>query len=82
MVKVDHPTFKYSSKAITISSTLQQQLCVPKFETSRQAIYVRYYQQSVERILKPLLFASIGFSIPIIQMVTGDLHGEESSILF
>lgn len=37
------------------------------------AIYERYYQQPVEKILKPLFFASIGFSIPISQMFTGSV---------
>ncbi|KAK7710916.1 hypothetical protein SLS57_008232 [Botryosphaeria dothidea] len=37
------------------------------------AIYKRYYQQAVEKILKPLFFASIGFSIPISQMFTGSV---------
>ncbi|KAL1637271.1 hypothetical protein SLS58_009362 [Diplodia intermedia] len=37
------------------------------------AIYQRYYQQAVEKILKPLFFASIGFSIPISQMFTGSV---------
>ncbi|OJD38980.1 sodium hydrogen exchanger family protein [Diplodia corticola] len=37
------------------------------------AIYERYYQQAVEKILKPLFFASIGFSIPISQMFTGSV---------
>ncbi|EKG16003.1 hypothetical protein MPH_06825 [Macrophomina phaseolina MS6] len=37
------------------------------------AIYERYYHQAVEKILKPLFFASIGFSIPISQMFTGSV---------
>ncbi|KAK0662286.1 High-affinity Na(+)/H(+) antiporter NhaS3 [Lasiodiplodia hormozganensis] len=41
--------------------------------TSGVAIYERYYQQAVEKILKPLFFASIGFSIPISQMFTGSV---------
>ncbi|KAK7515824.1 sodium/hydrogen exchanger family protein [Phyllosticta citriasiana] len=35
------------------------------------AVYERLYQQAVERILKPLFFASIGFSIPISRMFSG-----------
>ena len=40
-------------------------------ETSGPAIYERYYQQAVGRILQPLFFASIGFSIPITRMFQG-----------
>jgi len=38
---------------------------------SGQAIYTEYYGAVVDRILKPLFFASIGFSIPITQLFTG-----------
>ncbi|KAK9461515.1 Sodium/hydrogen exchanger family-domain-containing protein [Lipomyces oligophaga] len=34
-------------------------------------IYLRYYSQSVNTILRPLFFASIGFSIPITDMLRG-----------
>lgn len=36
-------------------------------------VYERFYQQAVERILKPLFFASIGFSIPISRMFAGSV---------
>ncbi|KAL5436574.1 hypothetical protein PMIN06_010809 [Paraphaeosphaeria minitans] len=42
-------------------------------ETSGTAVYERYYQQAVSRILQPLFFASIGFSIPITRMFRGSI---------
>lgn len=41
--------------------------------TSGSAIYEQYYQQAVARILQPLFFASIGFSIPITRMFEGPI---------
>ncbi|ORY17654.1 Sodium/hydrogen exchanger family-domain-containing protein [Clohesyomyces aquaticus] len=41
--------------------------------TSGPAIYGRYYQQVVSKILQPFFFASIGFSIPITRMFTGSI---------
>lgn len=41
--------------------------------TSGSAIYERYYQQAVTRILQPFFFASIGFSIPTTRMFTGSI---------
>jgi hypothetical protein len=41
--------------------------------TSGSAIYERYYHQAVARILQPLFFASIGFSIPITRMFQGEI---------
>jgi Kef-type K+ transport system membrane component KefB len=38
---------------------------------SGMAIYEHYLQQAVNRILKPLFFASVGFSIPIRNMFNG-----------
>lgn len=35
------------------------------------AIYERYYNEAVSKILQPLFFASIGFSIPITRMFRG-----------
>lgn len=35
------------------------------------AIYEQYYQQAVSKLLQPLFFASIGFSIPITRMFRG-----------
>ncbi|CAI6333939.1 unnamed protein product [Periconia digitata] len=40
----------------------------PQPETTGSAIYERYYHQAVSRILQPLFFASIGFSIPITRL--------------
>lgn len=42
-------------------------------DSSGVAIYERYYQQAVARILQPLFFASIGFSIPITRMFRGSI---------
>lgn len=39
--------------------------------TSGSAIYHRYYHPAVTKILQPLFFASIGFSIPIARMFRG-----------
>ncbi|OTA89275.1 hypothetical protein M434DRAFT_398691 [Hypoxylon sp. CO27-5] len=36
-------------------------------------IYEIYYSQAVNRVLKPFFFASIGFSIPISDMFSGDV---------
>jgi Kef-type K+ transport system membrane component KefB len=41
--------------------------------TSGSAIYERYYQQAVGKILQPFFFASIGFSIPITRMFQGQI---------
>jgi Kef-type K+ transport system membrane component KefB len=40
-------------------------------DTSGPAIYHRYYHPAVSKILQPLFFASIGFSIPITRMFRG-----------
>ena len=42
-------------------------------ETTGKAVYERYYQQPVSRILQPFFFASIGFSIPITRMFKGSI---------
>ncbi|KAF3014524.1 hypothetical protein E8E14_012153 [Neopestalotiopsis sp. 37M] len=39
--------------------------------TSSLDMYEHYYQPSIERVLKPFFFASIGFSIPISKMFSG-----------
>ncbi|ETS73426.1 hypothetical protein PFICI_15031 [Pestalotiopsis fici W106-1] len=39
--------------------------------TSSLDMYEQYYQSSIERVLKPFFFASIGFSIPISKMFSG-----------
>lgn len=41
--------------------------------TSGIAIFEKYYYQPLHRILKPFFFASIGFSIPITRMFTGEI---------
>lgn len=40
-------------------------------ETGGAAIYERYYHSAVSKILQPLFFASVGFSIPITRMFNG-----------
>ncbi len=40
-------------------------------KTSGANVYEHYYHQAVSRILQPLFFASIGFSIPITRMFRG-----------
>ncbi|EDU48222.1 conserved hypothetical protein [Pyrenophora tritici-repentis Pt-1C-BFP] len=40
-------------------------------DTSGRAIYQRYYHHAVAKILQPLFFASVGFSIPITRMFRG-----------
>jgi len=40
---------------------------------SGSIVYERYYQQAVSRILRPLFFASIGFSIPVTRMFRGSI---------
>lgn len=42
-------------------------------ETGGSAIYQRYYDPAVSKILQPLFFASIGFSIPITRMFRGSI---------
>jgi hypothetical protein len=42
-------------------------------ETSGTAIYEHYYHPAVSKILQPLFFASVGFSIPITQMFRGSI---------
>ncbi|KAF2795772.1 hypothetical protein K505DRAFT_323808, partial [Melanomma pulvis-pyrius CBS 109.77] len=48
-------------------------LLVEEIETTGTAVYERYYQQPVSRILQTFFFASIGFSIPISRMFSGDI---------
>lgn len=40
-------------------------------DTSGPAIYHRYYHHAVSKMLQPIFFASIGFSIPITRMFRG-----------
>jgi Kef-type K+ transport system membrane component KefB len=42
-------------------------------ETSGRAVYERYYHHPVSKILQPFFFASIGFSIPITRMFSGEI---------
>ncbi|KAL7951233.1 Sodium/hydrogen exchanger family domain-containing protein [Trichoderma barbatum] len=42
-------------------------------DTSGIATFEKYYLQSLDRILKPFFFASIGFSIPITEMYKGPI---------
>ncbi|KAK8204658.1 Sodium/hydrogen exchanger family-domain-containing protein [Phyllosticta capitalensis] len=45
--------------------------CASSSHPTGSAVYEHYYQQAVERILKPLFFASVGFSIPISRIFAG-----------
>jgi hypothetical protein len=42
-------------------------------ETDGSAVYEHYYYSAVSKILQPLFFASVGFSIPITQMFRGPI---------
>ncbi|KAH9872821.1 hypothetical protein J1614_005215 [Plenodomus biglobosus] len=42
-------------------------------DTCGSVIYQRYYHSAVSKILQPLFFASIGFSIPITRMFSGSI---------
>lgn len=42
-------------------------------DTSGSAIYNHYYHAAVSKILQPLFFASVGFSIPITKMFSGPI---------
>ncbi|KAF2142848.1 uncharacterized protein K452DRAFT_357919 [Aplosporella prunicola CBS 121167] len=66
----NRPSVKYTGS--TDNNGLGSQRPVSN-DTSGFVIYEEYYQQPVERILKPLFFASIGFSIPISHMFTGSI---------
>ncbi|KAL7622393.1 hypothetical protein AAE478_007897 [Parahypoxylon ruwenzoriense] len=67
-------TVGQSSSRITVRSEeqQQQQQQVSKLDAGTD-IYEIYYSQAVNRILKPFFFASIGFSIPISDMFSGDI---------
>ncbi|KAL0941551.1 sodium/hydrogen exchanger family protein [Colletotrichum truncatum] len=45
----------------------------PVIGNSGVEIYENYYQQAVERVLKPFFFASIGFSVPITRLFSGPI---------
>ncbi|ODV59208.1 cation:proton antiporter, partial [Ascoidea rubescens DSM 1968] len=49
------------------------ELEIDETEFSGAAIYHAYFHQALNRILKPLFFASIGFSIPLRQLFTPSL---------
>ncbi|KAI1481057.1 hypothetical protein F4774DRAFT_376809 [Daldinia eschscholtzii] len=58
-----------ATSQVPASRESQQQ----KLEYSALDIYETYYSQAVSRILKPFFFASIGFSIPISDMFSGEV---------
>ncbi|GAB7337860.1 hypothetical protein MBLNU457_4257t1 [Dothideomycetes sp. NU457] len=60
-----------ASTSPTTSGSRTGSLDAASHALSGQAIYKEYYSAVVERILKPLFFASIGFSIPITQLFDG-----------
>ncbi|KAJ2996043.1 hypothetical protein NUW58_g1100 [Xylaria curta] len=53
------------------ADTLDQETPTSRRMASR--VFEEYYAQSVNRILKPFFFASIGFSIPISQLFVGGI---------
>ena len=57
------------------TADLQQVLVSRPFSnrTSGVAVFEDYYKKTLERILKPFFFASIGFSIPISKMFSGTI---------
>ena len=55
------------------SSRALQDLSNPSDSTTGMATYSIYYEPPLSIVLKPLFFASIGFSIPISQMFTGSI---------
>ncbi|KAK8086588.1 Sodium/hydrogen exchanger family-domain-containing protein [Apiospora phragmitis] len=65
-----HPPTTAREDNANASSDSRQQGAAPK-ETDTRDMYSTYYGDSVERILKPFFFASIGFSIPISRMFSG-----------
>lgn len=60
-----------SADHATSSESASHERSLSHDTTSGHAIFEAYYYQSLQRILKPFFFASIGFSIPITRMFTG-----------
>lgn len=56
-----------------LASTTNTQSHIRNPHLSGTSIYDRYYGPAVSAILKPLFFASIGFSIPITKMFAGHI---------
>lgn len=46
---------------------------VTQSSTTGMEIFKRFFNQPLQRVLKPFFFASIGFSVPITRMFTGDV---------
>ncbi|EXJ55620.1 hypothetical protein A1O7_08549 [Cladophialophora yegresii CBS 114405] len=69
---LSHPTFHGSGRNLSIDHTdrSQSMLSAPS-STSGIEVFKRFFYQPLQRILKPLFFASIGFSVPITRMFTG-----------
>ncbi|KFA72008.1 hypothetical protein S40288_07665 [Stachybotrys chartarum IBT 40288] len=62
------PAADSTSATPTPTSTVE-----PSSQKAAFSVYDHYYCQSIERALKPFFFASIGFSIPISKMFSGDI---------
>ncbi|KAL1999568.1 hypothetical protein VTN02DRAFT_4344 [Thermoascus thermophilus] len=45
----------------------------PRAVPTGELVYERYYKEPLNRLLKPLFFASIGFAIPITEMFHGEI---------
>ncbi|KAF2086813.1 Sodium/hydrogen exchanger [Saccharata proteae CBS 121410] len=57
-----------AAKEMAMAPSSSADLNTNPAETSGPAIYSHYYAQPVDKLLKPLFFASVGFSIPISKM--------------
>lgn len=66
---VDHAA--ENSNALGEETSSDSNFQKPEQETNGSTIYDRYYGPAVSKILQPLFFASIGFSIPITRMFRG-----------
>ncbi|TVY13068.1 hypothetical protein LARI1_G009164, partial [Lachnellula arida] len=53
--------------------TRREAVCHKHHKSSGIVVYDKYYATAVQRILKPFFFASIGFSIPITDMFSGEI---------
>ncbi|KIV91484.1 hypothetical protein PV10_06019 [Exophiala mesophila] len=67
---LSHPNFHRSGRTPSTDHTSPSQ-SVLNVGTSGTEIFERFFYQPLQRILKPLFFASIGFSVPITRMFTG-----------
>ncbi|KAI8965340.1 Sodium/hydrogen exchanger family-domain-containing protein [Daldinia sp. FL1419] len=69
----EHTVENNSGASITSSSSANADHQQQSSRHGALEIYETYYSQAVTRILKPFFFASIGFSIPISNMFSGEV---------